>query len=545
MRKLKLQNKVKSSFHVTKMRPKLQKWVAISQRLAIWYEGATPPRPDPGHLASTLSGVSKRVAVDTPVPNRTLIRGLKRYTQLWLRRNLKPLCPDQILSFEEWLEGTSYSSERKNDLRKTHLAMGARPSNKKLRRVKAFVKDETYPEYKFPRGIYSRADAAKCVFGPLVQAASDPLFSLPWFIKKIPVVDRPMAISNHLSKPGATYVYTDYTSFEAHFKETLMSACEHQFFNHMFSKLPAPYQHNIKLMAETKQGTNKIIFKLFNCKLDACRMSGEMDTSASNGFANLMLYLYASWLAGCPEENIVGFVEGDDGIFRNDGPMPTEADFLALGMTIKIGTTKKLERASFCGQVYDVTEGIVVTDVVEMVCRFGWTNKRYTHAGAAVRAELLRAKGYSLAYQYNGCPILGVLGRKILELTSKVIIRQSIIDAMDGWEKEKHFDAVNTQVPAREAGPNTRALVEELYGVTVNEQVEIEAAINSMTEMGPLPFKFNKVPIDWIHYVEIYGSDTAETTPFWIPRDEHGLISQLVAAHALLPKQAHQLLLGG
>ncbi len=543
-RRLKLVNDVKKEFKVTSIRPNLQKYTPISQRLPIYYRGATPPRPDPGHLASTLAGVAKRVATSTPKPNYKLRREFKRYVALWLRRNYRPLETDEVLDFESWLIEAPYSEARKTELRRVWTDCGGKPTKKMLSMVKSFVKDESYPEYKFPRGIYSRSDAAKCLFGPLVQSVSKRLFSMHWFIKKIPVADRPVAIYDKLFKPGSRYIYTDYTSFEAHFTADLMECCENQLFKHATSKLGGDPGVIASLMAATKTGIQNIIFKTFNVKMEAGRMSGEMDTSASNGFTNLMLYLFASYKAGCPEAKVTGFVEGDDGIFRNDGPFPTEKVFEELGMTIKIGLTDKLERASFCGQVYDIEDKIVVTDIKEQVCRLGWTNKKYVRAKDDVLLELLRAKGFSLAYQYNGCPILGVLGNKILELTSHVQIRKSIIDQMDFWERTKFDWALSSQVPQKVPGLSTRQLVEELYNISILDQQDIENKIGEMTNLGELPFQFTDLSPDWKHYYELYSASSLDEIPVWIPTDDLALLNQLLSRKAITRHQ-HSILFAG
>lgn len=542
---MELTAKVKKSFKVTSLRPRLQTYSPISKRLPLFYQGATPPRPDPGHLPTSIAGVAKRVATDTPAPCRKLRREFQRFVALWLRRNFRPLNNDEILTFEEWLEQAPYPTSRKEELRRVWDECGGKPSKQMLELVKSFIKDECYAQYKFPRGIYSRSDAAKCLFGPLVQSVSNQLFSLHWFIKKIPVADRPVAIYDKLHKPGSKYIYTDYTSFEAHFTAELMEICENQLYKYATSRLSGAAAEVANTMAQTKKSIQFIVFKTFNCRMKAGRMSGEMDTSASNGFTNLMLYLFASFKAGCKESKITGFVEGDDGLFRNDGPYPTEDLFKNLGMTIKIGITDRLERASFCGQVYDIEDKIVVTDIREQVCRLGWTNKKYTRASERVATELLRAKGFSLAYQYNGCPILGVLGLKILELTQGVTIRQSIIDQMDYWDLQKFYQATASEINVKRTGISTRQLVEELYSITIDEQVEIEETIASMTALGPLPFQFQSIPADWTHYYENYSASFHDDVPTWIPTDNAFLLKQLLTSGAISISQYRFLQTGG
>jgi len=512
----------------------------------MYYAGATPPRPDPGHLLSVIAGVSKRVAIETPKPDRKLLRKFKRFVEMWLRHEstLKPLENDEIYTFDKWIETAPYSQARKVELTDMWDGCGRVATDKQLRTVKCFVKDESYDVYKFCRGIYSRSDYAKCLFGPLVASVSDKVFDLDWFIKKIPVVDRPAAIYNKLHKEGKhDYQFTDYTAFESHFTPELMRSCENILMNFMFKNASTDYRTTVQRFCRTKMGKQNMVFRSFNASQLGGRMSGEMDTSLSNGFTNLMLYLFASKEAGCEPDKVKGFFEGDDGIARNDGPAPEAEIFEKLGMTIKIGTTRQLTRASFCGQVYDVEEGVVVTDPREAACRFGWTNKTYVNANDKVLLELLKAKGYSFVYQYGSCPILGKLGAAILRLTSHINVRDSIRWKMDEWERTrydeardylgKHGEQVGTP------GPNTRNMVETMFHVSAKEQEDIEESLDAMTELGPLPFQFKTVPQEWTSYYRSYATDRIDSPPVWVNDDSRGLLKQLVQVGALNDFQAH------
>lgn len=535
-----LEKDVKDSFSVKRVRPNSQSYLAISKRLPCYYPGATPPRPAPGHLLSALSGVCKRVSIKTPTSDPKTMNRFRQFVYNWLRHHsgLKPLSPDQIYTFEQWLEETPYSETRKKELEEIwNVKYGRKPTRRELRKVKCFIKDETYPAYKFPRGIYSRSDAAKCMFGSYVASVAAQVFKLKWFIKNIPVVDRPSAIYNRLHKINANYVFTDYTAYESHFTEELMNICDGQLYDFMYSKSSAEHKANMKLFMDIKTGKQKMTFKMFDIRQDAGRMSGEMDTSLGNGFANLMLFLFVSSEIGYDIDDIKGYVEGDDGLFRMGEIIPTENDFAKLGMTIKIGVTKKLSEASFCGQVYDVEEGVVVTDVKEVISRLGWTNKQYVKASPQLCLELLRSRAYSLVYQYGKCPILGVLGKRLLELTDGIKVRDTIQYQMDQWDRSRYREAMVyldkngievTGVP----GPNTRMLVEKLYGITVDEQRAIEEQISHMS-LGALPFEFETIDENWRHYYENYSVPQENMIPSWIKFDDSKLAENLIGVKAI------------
>lgn len=522
---------VKPSLKIGKSRATRREYNAfrtlLSVSLPLCFTGATPPRPDPGHTPSLIAGVLKRFGFQPPKVDRKLKRKLKRFTALWCRRNLTPLCDSDVPTFEEWLASTPYSSSRKEELLKTWNKCGRKPNRREFRRIKSFIKDETYPEYKYPRLINSRVDAAKCYFGPVVAAISERLFSLPEFIKTIPVPDRPEVIREKLFVEGDDYVFTDYTSFEAHFTAEVMEMVQFELFKHMCKNLSD--KQWLLIYMDVMSGRNVMQFKDVTVKVNACRMSGEMDTSLSNGFCNLMIFLFLAEENGA--KDVKGFVEGDDGLFKVSPARctPTAKQFADLGFTIKIGYTKQLETASFCGQVYDMEDLIVVTDPLEVLARIGWTNKKYVNSNEQTRLQLLRAKGFSLIYQYNGCPMLMALGTRILQLTSGIQIEDRIINALDQWEKEKLKAALAgydswTAIPV---GDNTRALVEKLYHIPIETQKKIETQFQNISlgthEMPCLDL----VPSVWRDYYDRYSLSYKASNPVWLHRPEGGLLKTL------------------
>jgi hypothetical protein len=506
--------------------------VVLAANLPLCFTGATPPRPDPGHLLSVAAGIAKRFGYQPPKINRRLLRRFRRFVQMWLRHHLEPLTDVDIPSLEEWLTSTDYSAERKLELYQIWQDFEADGSKTRLfQKVKSFIKDETYPEYKYPRIINSRIDAAKCFFGPTVQAVSDKLFALPWFIKKIPVPERPAVLKTLLESTGEDedYVFTDYTAFEAHFLKEIMDVTQFELFKYMLK--PCNRSDWLAVYMATVGGINRITLKLFDLTIEATRMSGEMDTSLSNGFANLMLFLFVCDLKNC---KACGVVEGDDGLFRCSPAhsAPTEKDFAELGFTIKIGHTKNLSEASFCGQVYDMTDLIVVTDPIEAIARLGWTNKKYVRANNRTLSQLLRARGFSYVYQYNGCPLLSVLGRRLLHLTQGVTIDERIFKNLDAWERAKLRAAVSAKLPEpKEPGIATRQLVSRLYGISVERQLEVERLFaNIELGMHQLPC-LDLVHKDWIDYFDTYSVNYLNKDPCWLLKPEAGLISRLRATN--------------
>lgn len=504
----------------------------LSVNLPFYVEGATPPRPDPSHGPSLAAGIAKRIGCQPPKVNRAYLRDFTRYVSLWCRRNLPRLANDQLCTFEEWLEETNYPQGRKDELTKTWNTRGRMLDFKRLHRVKCFVKDETYPSYKYPRAIMSRIDEAKCFYGPYVKVASDLLFAMPEFIKKVPVPDRPMVIRDALLDSHLDTVFTDYTSFESHFVQEMMEATQKVLFKHLFG-LTDGYEILEKFMNTVLMGENKLIFKLITVRLVARRMSGEMDTSLSNGFTNLMVFKYLTWRNN-PQASVKGFVEGDDGLFvvRPSSACPTKEQFTELGFTIEIEHTNELTTASFCGQVYDMDELIVVTDPLEVIARLGWTNKRYVMANEKTRLMLLKSRAYSFVYQYNGCPILSVLGHRLLELLSDVHIAERVIDGYSSWDREKLLMRLKAGLPeAKTPGIQTRRLVEKLYGVTVEMQETLEEQFRCI-ELGPCELACEVPwPDSWVDYMDRYQCHHLTKDPFWLNQEESQWMQKIGRLH--------------
>jgi len=146
-------------------------------------------------------------------------------------------------------------------------------------------------------------------------------------------------------------------------------------------------------------------------------MSGEMNTSLGNGWANYILFSYIVQGKGGEWE---GFVEGDDGIFCSSVPVET-SDYNRLGFDVKIEEVDNISEASFCG-IISAPDGTLLKDPRRVLQTFGWTHS-FIHAGDEVMDELLRAKALSLCYEAPQCPILGVLARSALAFTEGVTPR--------------------------------------------------------------------------------------------------------------------------
>jgi len=493
----------------------------MSTALPLCFTGATPPRPDPGHTPSYIGGALKRIGFEPPAMNRRDKRKFASFVKFYCRKNLQPLTDTDVPTVPQWLNKTDYTTARRQELLREWNKYSKNPKSKILRRVKSFIKDETYPSYKYPRLINSRVDVAKCLFGPLCWAVSKRVFALPQFIKNIPVSQRPEALRQRIYVPDGEYNATDYTSFESHFTKERMTLTTKTLFSHMTSKCSQYLKDIAALMFRTLSSNNLIINKMVSFLIEAKRCSGEMDTSLSNGFTNSMNIEYIAWKEN---KGVHYFVEGDDGIARWEGKAPSQKAFEDLGWVIKIETSKDLADLSFCGQVCDIDDLVVVTDVAEQLARVGWTNSRYVNSNMKTRLQLLRAKGYSLVFQYAGCPILETLGRRILQLTDGIEIEQRIINNHEAYHRDVLTSAIREHKKIRTPiKTNTRLLVERLYNINVDEQVRVEKTIDQMQfGLHPIPLE---TPDSWRHYYETYSSTIKDRDPCWLLRPEASFLN--------------------
>lgn len=331
---------------------------------------------------------------------------------------------------------------------------------------------------------------------------------LPWFIKYIPVSDRPVAIMNKLYVEGARYVCTDYTSFEAHFTPEVMWALEEPIYKYMTKNLDATTRDTfLGIWKNVVCGTNSIsVGNSFRATIEGVRMSGEMNTSLGNGWCNLVLFLYAlysngaSWddiFEGCP-----GFVEGDDGIFRvPDHLAPTTEQMEKLGFCLKIDTVDDIAEASFCGQVFEPADMVVVTDPIEVLMKLSWLPRRYVGCSPATALELLKAKAQSALFLYNGCPIITVACVRILDLLKEVKFTKKSYNFFDTYHKQAFRDSHGTI--AREIPTATRELVARRYGISIDMQSVIESKLKSVELYEPY---FLDLPASYDHYTRCTDS---------------------------------------
>jgi len=379
---------------------------------------------------------------------------LRIFVRKWLSENV-PVARD--IPFEDWLASTSYNEERKNEIRKANDEnRGGRPSHKVCQRVESHVKTEAYPEWKHVRIINSRCDRFKAFSGRYFKAIEEALYSNHFFIKHVPVPERPGLIKR-LQKAGRHYYGTDFTAFESHMTPAVMDVCECELYLHCL-----PWTQDAQFLCDVISGWNDMRHR---CGVRAVcqgrRMSGDMCTSVGNGFTNLMLALFFADEQKC---TLDGFLEGDDGLFATDATFSIK-DYADMGFTIKMEEYQTPNEASFCGMVF-ADSGEIIREPVRFLSTFGWTSS-FIGAGDRIMQELLRAKSLSAIYETPQCPIIGAVARYGLEATTGFAPR--FVD--DGYHVVPR-DTID--LPVFKPSHDTRELFARVFGVSVPVQLLIE-----------------------------------------------------------------------
>lgn len=459
------------------------------------------PHCDPGHSITVLDGIKKRLAVEMPKMLPHYRAQFKSHVDKWLKMNLKPLPPHTDFSIDTWLSNTHYPLYRKQILKRKN-ALITNPHDSRWKKVKSFIKDETYVDFKHARTINSRTDEFKTLVGPYIKQIEKIVLAGRNFIKYIPKRLRPKALMERLFNKYRYIISNDFSSFEAHFDE-LLEDTEFKLYEYMFQNIPQR-ENILKLLKNAMLKWNNCTFKWATVKIWRRRMSGEMSTSLGNGFANLMMITFLAALQG---EETDPYVEGDDGITGLNKPPPTKQwIYDNLGWDLKMETCTSLADASFCGNVFDESDLTIITNPVDVICSFGWTTSRYKKCKPKRLLELLRAKSLSLLYEYPGCPILSELAQYGMRMTKNVRARPHFSNEYEREQYAMMIAQYDSQLPIVEPPKNTRILMEKLFKITVGDQLLIEKYFRDKNDLLPIdiPQLEKYLPAPFVDYAAVY-----------------------------------------
>jgi hypothetical protein len=449
------------------------------------------------------------------------VRRFHQFVREYVETHYIPIPPEADLTFETWLLNTNYPEWRKKELREAYqrfLETCDADFVRNTKRAQSFIKDESYPTWKYPRPINSRSDEFKGATGPGFKAIEKEVFKDPSFIKKVPRSEWPEYVERVIKE--LQYIYcSDYSSFEALFEEHLMEV-EMILYRWML-------QHHSEALFWVQQiaGTNECKFRYLDVVVEYTRLSGDMCTSLGNGFCAHMIARFV--VHDRYGQEVMILQEGDDTIFCSPGPIE-ESDFEALGLEIKLEQVPMPSAGQFCQLLYDPDEMIVVRDPIKYVVSFGWCSGHYLLTDRYDR-NLLICKALSCISQYPGHPILQPMAYWVLrcarfndskgerERLLTFVERQRSIDS---YAREVYLDSL-ASVSLPDPKPitlSTRLLVESLFGVGLTVQFALEDWFTNSSELSPIPDDLfgGLLEMDWALYYEWYVRDVhPETDKLW------------------------------
>lgn len=499
------------------------KRLIVAPSLGCHIQGVAMPQPDIQHAKSLAAGAVHRFLREMPDRDPALFARLIAFGEEF-NSFFTPLGPDVGDDNEEWLASTSYSAARQAELREVRKEVESKGglwaptlSKKTNFDIGTFMKDEAYPEYKFPRNINARKDETKVYAGAWFKAIEKILFAHPAFIKKVPVRERPKYILDLLEGAG-TVRASDFTSMEATFVPAVIRL-EISFYKHM-TRYVSWRADFWRFLDWVLAGLNKNDSRYVTFWVEARRQSGEMNTSLGNGYFNMLINLFAYHEMGIDWKTIKYVIEGDDGLFKSPTGQHPDSDFYRrLGAIVKLIEVPDISSASFCGLIFDPEELANISDPRKVLATLGITTHKYAHSRDSVHRALLRSKGLSIAYQYPNTPIFSAVARWILRVTSgsdvaatRFLLENHAYKWAPGdlalWKDHPNYliSAMRSELDeiTGQPGLQTRLLMERIFDVTVAMQERIEEYFDSLTDIRPLiiPLDFHA---DWYDYANRFS----------------------------------------
>jgi len=475
------------------------------------------PRPDLTSTIALVACAGGRLFKETPTPDEGELRKLRNFARRYCEVKFRHLSEYDIQDTVAWVNSRKRPGSWKRKLLRTLERYGgdvwSKAFQQEMSRIQGHVKDETYPEFKYPRGINARVDENKLLFGPLISAMEEIVYEDPHFIKHIPAAERPAYIGERLSH-FSQFICTDFSSFEGSFTREVTNSLERVFLDHMMSKLSPALKEKYAKAFAVCYGEKVLNYVGVDLACEALRMSGEMWTSLCNGVSNLIVQEYIMSEMGVPCE---GVVEGDDGLFgfTYGTPLPDSEMYAKIGFSIKIIVTDDLNSASFCGIVFDVSKNVNITDPRDFLAGIAWLPYRYRQYRPSKKFALLNAKALSFHHQYPGCPVLEAATWNVLRITKS----RNRADLDWVFEKSGFFNAYEEEdfanawcqmdLTRHPVAFTTRVLMQESFGIDIATQIRLERWFDDWDGVAPFPqFVLSLFCSDWTSFPSNWGDNS-------------------------------------
>ena len=474
--------------------------------------GVALPHNDTRDALSLAVGGLNRVCTQLPLPKSSVYQEFVAFSRKFLTETFTPLPSDSHFDHKEWLFSRPYPLKKKQQMWEEWISCFGRLEERDYQ-FGAFSKDEDYVKWTWNRLINAPSDVTKVFFGPIISRIEEQVYASPWFIKKVPVRDRPRFLKEMRARLSAICDMSDsdFESFECSFTAQQKEAIELWFTKYMTQYLPCAESWNNDFRHWVASQISVIINKFFTITMEeTSRFSGELTTSLFNGIMNVCVHEFLAHKSG---QKVVFVVEGDDCLAVWEKKAPVDDDYEQLGFAVKLNTHADLETTSFCGQVFADEDEAVLTDPRYVLAGIGWIPHRYVHARQGVHKSLLRAKAWSCGYQYQGCPILSSLSRYLLRVTAGADARKAF-EHLDLYKAEflleamRNFDPTSREELNTPIGISSRLLVEQLYGIPVAVQIQYETYFDNCSVIQPIPCWLDNVAPSWIECWDDYVRET-------------------------------------
>jgi len=412
-----------------------------------------------------VAGMIKRIGGALPYVHQSKYRALEQFVRAVLIPFLFPDPKFELKTFDAYIEGRDFTVHKKQQWKEYHDTTMSKLGryDKRDTYVATHTKLEFYTEPKFYRGIYARSDRFKASYGPLISSIEDVVYKLQYFIKSVPVTQRPKYIHEFF---GEDDVYSnDHSAYESSNNPYMMNSVLRPIYEHIASShLDLVNDYMNALTSEQYIKATEYTAKTFGR-----RMSGEMDTSLGNGLVNLATIMYVLWSHGAKLDDIKVIVEGDDSLFKVV-PGVCEMDFKDLGFSPKLECVGKCYQASFCGMIFTPKDYVNISDPIKALLKLGWCDAKYIDASQRVLDELYRSKLMCAMVQYYQCPVIyPYLYKEFMR------IGPGKTRTLGFWYDEiiKQFTTIDVSKPPKILS-TTRIHMEEQFGITVASQLAFE-----------------------------------------------------------------------
>jgi len=445
-----------------------------------------------------VAGMVKRIGGALPYVQNSKFADLNRFV---IDVAIPFLFPDpqfRLKSIGEYLEGRPFTLNKTENWKRfhdDHMGKLGR-CEKREQYVATHTKLEFYSEPKLYRGIYARSDRFKASYGPLISSIEDVVYKLKYFIKSIPVINRPKFIYEMF---GEDLVYTnDHSAFESSNNPELMNAILRPIYLHIASE----YGDLVDDYMDALTARQIIKARDYVANTRGRRMSGEMDTSLGNGLVNLLTIMYVMHLHGLTLEEMIIIIEGDDSLFKKLGKNITADDFKSLGFNAKLECVGACYESSFCGMVFSPDDFVCIADPIKVLLKLGWSDAKYIDASQRVKDELYRSKLMCAMVQYYNCPVIYPYVWSEFQRIGPGKTR-SIGYWYDDVVSQFTMIEVNVKPKIRSS---TRAHMERVFGHTTSQQLNFENDLKlDLSSYFNVPHNF--VEYASLHLLPIFKTD--------------------------------------